>query len=246
MEILSLNGILWRRRGAMLSVLRSELKYWISYQDSLILQAELNELLMPDSYSEDGFYRVKSLYFDSLNQKDYVQKLDGVENRKKIRMRIYDEDTDTVKLECKHKSGALQHKESLLISREDAARYMEGDYGTLLDYEEELAWRLYSDMTLGCYRPVVVIEYERFAYMYGEYNTRITIDRHVRSSELSLDLFDKDLPWIHTVEDAVILEVKFDGKLIEPIKRILAKYHLTNVSVSKYGSGRPVLERYLT
>lgn len=82
--------------------------------------------------------------------------------------------------------------------------------------------------------------------MYGEYNTRITIDRHVRSSELSLDLFDKDLPWIHTVEDAVILEVKFDGKLIEPIKRILAKYHLTNVSVSKYGSGRPVLERYLT
>lgn len=229
----------------MLSVLRSELKYWISYQDSLVLQKELNDLLMPDSYSQDGFYRVKSLYFDTLNQKDYVQKLDGVEYRKKIRMRIYDEDTDTVKLECKQKNGALQRKESLLISREDARRYMEGDYGTLLDYEEELAWRLYSDMTLGCYRPAVVIEYDRFAYLYGEYNTRITIDRHVRSSEVSLDLFEKDLPWIHTVEDAVILEVKFNGKLIEPIKRILAKYHLTNVSVSKYGGGRPVLEKYL-
>lgn len=229
----------------MLSVLRSEMKYWISYSDSLFLQNELDRILMPDSYSQDGFYRVRSLYFDTVNQKDYIEKLEGVEQRKKIRMRIYDESTDTVKLECKQKSGALQHKESLLISRGDAVRYMEGDYGSLLDYPEELAWRLYCDMALGCYRPAVIVEYERCAYMYGEYNTRVTIDRHVRSSELSLDLFDQDPSWVHTIEDAVILEVKFNERLIEPIKKILAKYHLTNVSVSKYGSGRPVLERYL-
>lgn len=229
----------------MLSVLRSELKYWISYSDSLLLQAELSRLLLPDNYSQDGFYRVKSLYFDSLNQKDYIEKMEGVERRRKIRLRIYDEGTDAVKLECKQKSGSLQHKESLLISKDDAVRYMEGDFSSLLDYPEELARRLYCDMTLGCYRPVVIIEYERCAYMYGEYSTRITIDRHVRSSELSLDLFDKELPWMNTVEDAVILEVKYNEKLIEPIKKILAKYHLTNVSVSKYGSGRPIMERYL-
>lgn len=237
----------WQLRGkSMLSVLRSELKYWINYRDSLLLQAELEELLMPDSYSRDGFYRVKSLYFDTVNQKDYVDKLDGVEDRKKIRMRIYDESEDTVKLECKRKSGALQLKEGILLNREDAVRCMDGDYGVLLDYPEELAWRLYSELMLGCYRPAVIIEYDRCAYMYGEYNTRITIDRHVRSSELTLDLFDRDLSWVRTIEDAAILEVKFDEKLIEPIKRILAKYHLTNVSVSKYASGRPVLERYLT
>lgn len=229
----------------MLSVWRSELKYWISYRDSLLLQAELSELLMPDNYSQDGFYRVKSLYFDSINHKDFVRKLDGVEQRKKIRMRIYDEDTDTVKLECKRKTGALQHKESLLIKRKDACLCMEGDFGVLLDYPEELAYGLYCDMVLGCYRPVVVIEYDRMAYMYGEYNTRVTIDRHVRSSELALDLFDRNLPWIQTIEDAAVLEVKFNGKLIEPVRRILSKYHLTNVSVSKYGSGRPVMERYL-
>ena len=118
----------------MLSVLRSELKYWVSYSDSLLLQAELGRLLMPDGYSQDGFYRVKSLYFDSIGQKDYIEKLEGVERRRKIRMRIYDENTDTVKLECKQKSGALQHKESLLVSRQDALRYMEGDYGSLLEY----------------------------------------------------------------------------------------------------------------
>lgn len=229
----------------MLSVLRSELKYWISYRDSLLLQAELNKLLMTDDYSQDGFYRVKSLYFDSINQIDFTEKLDGVESRKKIRLRIYDEDAPTAKLECKQKTGALQHKESLLITRAEAMQYMEGDYSGLLERPEETAWRLYSDMTLGGYRPAVIIEYDRCAYLYGEYNTRITIDRNVRSSELCLDLFEREIPWIPTIDNQVILEVKFNEKLIEPIKRILAKYHLTNVSVSKYGSGRPILEQYI-
>lgn len=229
----------------MLSVFRSELKYWISYQDSILLQNELNKLLIPDDYSRDGFYRVRSLYFDSVDHKDYTDKMEGIEKRKKIRMRIYDEDASWVKLEYKQKVGMLQHKESLLISRDEALSYMDGEYGRLLDSAEELAWVLYTDMTLGGYRPAVIIEYERYAYVYGEYNTRITIDRHVRSSELELDLFGRDLAWMNTIEDAVILEVKFNRVLIEPIKKILAKYHLSNVSISKYGSGYPIMERYL-
>lgn len=229
----------------MLAVSRSELKYWISRQDSILLQAELQKLLRPDRYAKDGFYRVKSLYFDSLDQMDYSDKTEGVEYRKKIRMRIYDEDAGVVKLERKQKRGALQRKESLVVSREDAARCMKGDYGCLLQYPQEPALRLYSDMMLGCYRPVVIVEYERYAYVYDAYDTRITIDRNIRCCELELDLFERDLPWVHTVEEAVILEVKFNGVLIEPVKKILGKYHLTQVAVSKYGSGRPIFERYL-
>lgn len=229
----------------MLAVSRSELKYWISRQDSILLQAELQKLLRPDRYAKDGFYRVKSLYFDSLDQMDYSDKTEGVEYRKKIRMRIYDEDARVVKLERKQKRGALQRKESLVVSREDAARCMKGDYGCLLQYPQEPALRLYSDMMLGCYRPVVIVEYERYAYVYDAYDTRITIDRNIRCCELELDLFERDLPWVHTVEEAVILEVKFNGVLIEPVKKILGKYHLTQVAVSKYGSGRPIFERYL-
>lgn len=229
----------------MLAVSRSELKYWISRQDSILLQEELQKLLWPDRYAEDGFYRVKSLYFDSLDQMDYSDKTEGVEHRKKLRMRIYDEDAEVVKLERKQKLGALQRKESLAVSREDAVRCMKGDYGCLLQYPQELALRLYSDMMLGCYRPVVIVEYERCAYVYDAYDTRITIDRHIRSCELELDLFERDLPWVQTVEETVILEVKFNGVLIEPVKKILGKYHLTQVAVSKYGSGRPIWERYL-
>lgn len=229
----------------MLSVCRSELKYWISYQESVLLQSELEKFLLPDCYARNGFYRVKSLYFDSLNQTDYIDKIEGVEHRKKLRMRIYDEDTDWVKLERKQKLGAVQRKESLAVSKNDAVACMWGDYGCLLNYPENLALELYSEMTLGYYRPVVIVEYERYAFVYNEYDTRITIDRHIRTSELELDLFEKNLPWIHTVEDAVILEVKFNGILIETIKKLLGKHHLVQAAISKYGSGRPVYEKYL-
>ena len=58
----------------MISVSRRELKYMMSYGDSIRLQNELEVLLRLDKYSEKGYYRVRSLYFDSWNSKDFTQK----------------------------------------------------------------------------------------------------------------------------------------------------------------------------
>ncbi|MBO5208765.1 MAG: polyphosphate polymerase domain-containing protein [Lachnospiraceae bacterium] len=229
----------------MLSVTRSELKYWISYQDSLLLQDEMAKLLSYDSYSENGFYRVKSLYFDSINNIDYMEKLAGTEKRKKIRLRIYDEDADFAKLELKQKEGAYQQKKSLLVTKEVAKKLMAGEYGCLLDYPEEIAARLYELLVLGAYRPAALIEYDRRAFVYKEYSTRITFDKNVRSSELSLDLYEKDISWIYRTNEKVILEVKYNGKLWMPIQKILEKYNLFNVSIGKYANGRPLYEQYM-
>ena len=38
--------------------------------------------------------RIRSLYFDTINDKDYEEKEDGVRVRRKIRLRIYDADQD--------------------------------------------------------------------------------------------------------------------------------------------------------
>ncbi|MDD3369194.1 MAG: polyphosphate polymerase domain-containing protein [Lachnospiraceae bacterium] len=229
----------------MLSVYRNEMKYWMSYEDALSLQGELQKLLELDQYSQNGAYRVRSLYFDTINNRDFTEKLDGVEKRRKIRLRIYDETADRAKFEIKEKNGNYQHKTSLWVTREEAKAIMEGDYGILLEHEEEAAARLYTMLTLGMYSPVALIEYDRLAFMYSEYNTRITFDSRVRSSELELDLFSGDINWMPVIDGQVILEVKFNQVLIEPIKKVLEKYHLVNVSVSKYGNGRPLMQKYI-
>lgn len=229
----------------MISVFRRELKYVMSYADSIRLQNELEALLSLDRHSEKGYYKVRSLYFDSWNDKDFLQKYDGVDRRRKIRLRIYDTEQENAKFEIKEKEGAYQRKDSLLVSREDACRYMTGEYATLLNYSGETASRLYSLLMLGAYQPASIIEYERRAYVYGEFNTRITFDRNVKASEFYLDLYETDIPYIPVCTDCVILEVKYNGELLQSIKSILGKYCLTNVSMSKYSMGRPYMQHYI-
>lgn len=229
----------------MLSVARSELKYWMNYQESLCLQDELMKLLSYDAYSENGFYRVKSLYFDSINNIDYMEKLAGTAQRKKIRLRIYDEDDEVAKLELKQKDGIYQQKRSLLVTKEVVQKLMNGDYACLLECSEKMAVYLYELLTLGAYQPAVLIEYDRRAFVYQEYNTRITLDKNVRSSELILDLYEKNIPWNYRTRDKVILEVKYNGRLWMPIQKVLKKYNLQNVSIGKYAYGRPLYEQFL-
>ena len=54
-----------------------------------------------------------------------------------------------------------------------------------------------------------------------------------------------NLTYIPVIDDRVILEVKYDGTLIKVVSDILKKYKLTQMSVSKYASGRPVYAKYI-
>lgn len=229
----------------MLSVSRRELKFLMGCDQAVKLQTELDCLLDTDRYSTDGYYMVRSLYFDSFREKDFSQKYDGIENRRKIRLRVYSAAQESAKFEIKEKMGAYQKKDSLLVDREHAQAFIHGEYAGLLDYEEPAAHRLFGLMTLGAYHPAAVVEYERRAYMYDAFNTRITFDRNVRSCECFYDIFSEEIPYVPVLTQQVILELKFSGVLLESIQHILGKYHLTNVSVSKYGIGRPIGAHYI-
>lgn len=221
-----------------LFVSRCEYKYLMNYSDAVRLKSVLSEFLTLDRGAP---YKVRSLYFDSVNNIDFHAKMGGEHIRKKIRLRIYDADAATAKLELKAKAGKYQQKRSLLVSRAEAIKLMGGDYGILLNYEGDTALELYSYLMNGCYRPAVLIEYDREAYMYPEFNTRITFDFHVCSSEVDLSLFSKEIPWNPVIENQVILEVKFNEVLVPVIQAVLSQFPLTNVSVSKYTNSRAIL-----
>lgn len=226
-----------------IAVDRNEYKYLMSFADAARLQKKLDVVLHPDTYGEGGIYRVKSLYFDSVNHIDFQEKLAGYEKRKKVRLRIYDEDSSYAKLELKEKQGNYQHKYSLMISRQDAEALVKGDYTVLWHYEDEIATLLYTTMMLGCYRPTAVVEYVRKAYTFPENRTRLTFDFHIKSSETDLDLFSKNLPFYPILAEYVVLEVKYTKTLMKFIQKILSDYPLTNVSVSKYCNGRTIYEK---
>ena len=65
----------------VLKTFRHEYKYVISYDEMLKLRTKFNEVLVIDR-NYNG-YMVRSVYFDSINDDDYYDKLGGEINRKK-------------------------------------------------------------------------------------------------------------------------------------------------------------------
>ena len=195
----------------MLDVSRKELKYIIPLREVYEIKQKLSSVMSQDAHGKGEGYRVRSLYFDTLFDNDFEDKVDGYDKRQKIRLRVYDTNTSTVKLELKQKDAGGQRKRSLSISRQEAQRMITGDYEFLLEHPEELAKSLYTFMITRSYRPKCVVEYDRLAYYRNENDIRITFDMNLRASESNFDIFDEDLILYPVAKpDEVTLEVKFN------------------------------------
>ena len=217
---------------------RCEKKYILSKEQSLLLKNQLMRVLSPDFHSLNGSYNVRSLYFDSLENIDFHEKLDGIQNRKKIRLRIYDRNPNVIKLEVKEKEGDYQKKQTLFLSQKEADEIILKNYNILLRREEDLAKQLYIIMTQGAYHPSVIVEYERRAFVHPDFNTRITFDENVRESEFVSGFFTRELPAFPVYRDNVVLEVKYTDFLIGAVQILLEQYQPFQVSVSKYAMSR--------
>ncbi len=96
------------------SVNRVEKKYFISESQRYQLQKYFAKILHQDPNNGDNGYMVRSLYFDTLYDDDFHDKEDGLEDRQKLRLRIYNINDNNVKLELKQKFGNYQKKKQYL------------------------------------------------------------------------------------------------------------------------------------
>lgn len=227
---------------SQLSVFRNENKYLLTYDEAASLKQKLSKILPLDSYSKNGPYLVRSLYLDSIGDGDFHEKMAGTEIRKKIRLRVYSPDDTSCKLEVKQKNGDLQHKVSLWITRDEAIAVSHGDFGVLSAYFDRYsdAPYIYTELVSGIYRPKALVEYDRLAFMHELFNTRITFDTNVRSSESCFELYEKQAGCTPVFNNMAVLEVKYNDVLIDDISRILKSYNLTRTSFSKYCLSRKV------
>ena len=223
----------------MLDVLREEKKYYISLEHSKDLFHKMSLVLDGDPFNGLNEYLVRSLYFDSINDSDYFEKGEGIEYRKKIRLRIYNPNASSAKLEIKEKTGVNQRKRSLTISKEDAIKLINCEYDVLLNYQEDLASELYYIMVTELYRPKCVVQYYRRAFAAVENNIRITYDTQLCSNEGYFNIFDDALS-VYPIapKDEVLLEVKYNNFMLSYIKDILESVDKTETSNSKYCRAR--------
>ena len=195
--------------------LRHELKYNIDYFQYQILRRKLALVLQPDpNAGPDGRYHIRSLYFDDCKNTAFSEKMSGVSQRKKYRIRIYNYSDKYIKFERKNKRDHYVFKEYVRLSRKDADRIIAGDISFLVDSKNYLLKTFYLESRHSLLRPVVMVDYQREAYVHPVGNVRITFDIDLHTAMGPVSFFDnKTFTMGVNEEQGVILEVKFDDVL---------------------------------
>ena len=232
------------RRLVMLEVNRKELKYLLGLDEVYTIKTRLEKITEEDPHNGTEGYTVRSLYFDTPSDKDYQEKIDGTDNRVKIRMRIYDGDTSNVKLELKAKDGDFQRKRSIALSGAEANRMIESDYTFLMERKESFARGMYTMLVTRGYAPKCIVEYDRIAFVEKFNDIRITFDMRLRALEDPTE-FMKEMIDAYPVEDPseVTMEVKYSGFLFTYIKRALGSVDKMRISNSKYVRARAFVKQ---
>ena len=213
---------------------RNEVKYIITKNQAKILMQRLNLVMQLDTNtSEDNSYLIRSLYFDDINSSSYYEKLDGILFRKKYRIRLYNKDSNFIRLECKHKHNNMTAKEQALINRDICDKIINGEYD--IETNDEILNKFLIDIKTRHLIPSVIVDYQRVAYTYPISTVRITFDYNIKSGRYNYDLFDKDVALTNVIDDnLVVLEVKFDEVLPLHIATVLETIPSYRQAVSKF------------
>ncbi|NLU53040.1 MAG: polyphosphate polymerase domain-containing protein [Clostridiaceae bacterium] len=218
---------------------RHEYKFDLNYSDYLITRGRLKAVLPCDENGgEMGEYHVRSIYFDTPQDKVLREKIDGVDRREKFRMRIYNLDASNVKLEKKSKINGLGYKESAVLTKEQANAILSGDTGWMANSDNQLILELYAKMKNMILRPKTIVEYIREPFVHPAGNTRITLDRNLRTGICRTDALTFDAVTIPARDEPIILEVKYDEFLPQIVRDIIQLEGRRAGAFSKYAACR--------
>lgn len=188
-----------------------------------------------DPHARDkGYYTIRSLYFDNLQDKALREKLDGVNQREKFRIRYYDGDTSVIHLEKKVKRGGLGYKVSCPLTAEEAQRIVDGNTLWMASDRRGLVVELYAKMKFQGLRPRTIVDYQRIPFVYGPGNVRVTVDYNIRTGLNCTDFLNPHCPMAPTGQD-IVLEVKWDNYLPTIIRHAVQLKGRRETAFSKYG-----------
>lgn len=211
---------------------RHEYKFLISPNAARLLKLRLPHIMGRDPHAgPTGQYTIRSLYFDDPNFTAFRDKVDGVDNRTKYRIRCYNGDTTLCRLERKEKKGHLTRKNGQSITAQDALALQ----NRTASHGEGLCEELRLLCASQGLRPMVLVDYDRTPFVCAAGNTRITLDENLRTRPYCADLFDTHRSMMPVLDDnQVILEVKFDDYLPGYLRDALADIPKTPMAISKF------------
>jgi hypothetical protein len=227
------------------TIFRHEMKYLISSGQVQMLKSRLNTLIPIDMHvGDNGFYNIRSLYFDDYYNRCYYENENGTDPREKFRIRIYNHSPERIALECKRKERGKTLKDSCSLTKEQCEQLIRNEYIRDIATQPNVLKKLTMEMMTRQLRPRVIVEYDRIPYVYASGNVRVTLDINVASSFQIDGFLEGDISKRPIMPMGLhLLEVKWDEYLPDVIYRALQLESLQQTAYSKYYLCRKYCER---
>ena len=206
--------------------------------DFLTLRMRLAAVMQRDSHAVDGKYEIRSLYFDTPSDRALREKLDGVNQREKFRIRLYNYDTSVIFLEKKSKWNNLCSKESTELTEEEVQRLLRGEIMWMKNTDRVLCRELYDKMVGQGLRPKTIVDYIREPFVFAPGNVRVTLDYAIHTGLRCTDFLNPQAVTIPVGEDRILLEVKWDEYLPDIIREAVSLESRRAGAFSKYAQCR--------
>ena len=204
----------------------------------LILRQRLRAVMDSDPNAVNGIYQIRSLYFDTPDDKALREKLDGAGVREKYRIRLYNEDCSFIRLERKFKSGGVGCKNTAVLTKEQVIAIINGDIAWMADSDSEVINDFYKKILHQRLSPKAIVDYKREPFVFKPGNVRVTLDYDIRTGINCADFLNFESPTIRVPANANILEVKWDEYLPDIIKDAVFLEGRRSNSFSKYAACR--------
>lgn len=217
---------------------RHEYKYPLTHGQIVIEDAKISAVASKDAHVSDaGYYNIRSLYFDDYENSCYMDNENGVDDREKYRIRIYNHSTERINLELKQKVRSKTSKRSCLITLSQCRQLMEGMIPNDIRPEQQVLHKLAYLMAVRLMKPAVIVDYDRVPYVYRlqDANVRVTFDSNITSvSDVHSFLDEKIYGRGVLPVGQALMEVKFDSFLPDEIYSLLQLDGLIASTFSKY------------
>ena len=219
---------------------RHEYKHAINLLDYHTIRQRIRSVAALDQNAgADGRYHIRSLYFDNDDDKALREKLYGLPNREKYRIRIYNEAGDFIRLEKKSKANGLCNKQSARLTKEQAEKIIIGETDWILSTDNAVLTEFYAKLYYQRLRPKTLVDYWREAYVFPYGNVRVTFDSELRTGVYKTGLFDMNNTTFPAGEQGqLLMEVKYDDFLPDIIRDLIQTNARRTAAFSKYAACR--------
>ncbi|MCB0196215.1 MAG: polyphosphate polymerase domain-containing protein [Anaerolineae bacterium] len=227
---------------------RYELKYLLTREQVAEFVEILPNYVKPDDSGDaHGRYSITSLYHDTDDYRAYWDKIEGHKFRRKVRIRVYGDQTVTPETSCfveikQRINKTLQKKRVVMAYTSAEALCSRGETvpeeAAMSETDREIVSEIrYLQATLQL-QPACVVSYDRRAFNGSEYEDglRITFDTNLkgRTHDLTLLSTGHAVNQFFAPPEWCIMEIKVNYRVPYWLTEMIGRYNFTLRRISKY------------